>query len=177
MQALAVGAVEFRQQTEQPQDEFTIAEIAAAALREADNDVVQAAQLMEGTINADERKYRMLMDPLVASACYTAVSQVVRASRGRAWTAPNYTAGGNGSRVKLLSAGNLMMFPLPGGKYLRDANKAEVVAGAAFYEKQGRDMTLKSRFLSRVAEKLGDRTVAAEFTEESLRELQAEVRA
>lgn len=156
--------------------EITIRDIATEALDEAGNDVVRAAQIMEETIAADERKYRLVMDPLVASACYTAVSQAVRGARSAVWTAPNYSAGGNGSRVRLLSAGNLMMFPLPGGQYLRGANKQEVEAGAEFYAKQGRDMMLKGAFLAKVAEQLGDKTVDKVFTEESLRSLQAEVR-
>lgn len=156
--------------------EIKISDIAAAAIEKAHGDTIKAAAIMEREVSANEAKYRALMDPLLAAACYSAVSSVQRCNRAEIWTAPNYTAGGNGSRVHALASGNLLLFPLPGGKALGEATKDEVIEAADFYGKQATDMTVKARWLSRIGEKLtGKKTVAKVFTEESLRQLQAEV--
>lgn len=157
--------------------EVKIRELAGLMLESANGDVIEAAKLMEHEVQADDVKYRALMDPLLATACYAAVSQACRGARRDVWTAPNYTAGGNGDRVHAMAAGNLLLFPLPGGKPLGEATKAEVIEAAVFYGKQASDMTVKARWLTRIGEQLTDeKTVAKVFTEESLRTLQTEVR-
>lgn len=115
--------------------ELKVSDIAEAAVDAADGEILKAARLMEQEVLADPQKYRALMDPLVASACHQAVAGVVRQTREKIWTAPNYTAGGNGHRVHVLaSAQMLMMFPLPGGKRLGEATRDEVLAGAEAIE-------------------------------------------
>lgn len=154
----------------------TIKDIAEAALEKADGEAIAAAAIMEQKIRADPKKYHALMDPLVASACFTAVSQVIHANREKVWTARNYKAGGNGHRVHALAAGNLLLFPLPGGKALGEATREEVSEAAVFYGKQAADMSLKSRWLARIAEKLAEDAIVAEvFTADALRALQAEM--
>lgn len=158
----------------EPKD-ITVSELAEAAMKEAGGEVLRAARLMEQEIRNNEIKYRVVMDPLVANACYTAVSTICHRNREKVWTAPNYTAGGNGHRVRALAAGNLLMFPLPGGQYLGEATKAEVTEAADFYGKQANDMTAKARWLAAIAAKLDAKKIVSKvFTEESLRELQKE---
>lgn len=157
--------------------EIKVSDIAEAAVELANGEVVKAASLMEEEIRNDPVKYQLLMDPLVASACYQAVARVQISKRAHVWTAPNYDAGGKGSRVRTLATGNmLMLFPLPGGKSLADANKAEVSEAATFYTKQADDMHIKAKWLTRIAEKLKDSDIVSKvFNEQKLRALQTEV--
>lgn len=159
-----------------PPKEITVSEIAEAAMKLADGEVLKAARIMEDEIRGDEAKYRAVMDPLVSNACYQAVASVCHRNRDKVWTAPNYNPAGNGKRLHALAAGNLLMFPLPGGQYLGEATKAEVTEAADFYSKQANDMTAKSRWLLAIAAKLTAKAIVSKvFTEESLRSLQQEI--
>ena len=157
------------------QTQIKISDIAEDALKKANGNIINASHHMEKMVLADQAIYRTLMDPLLASACYAAVSKVNRSNRAVIWTAPNYTAGGNGSRVRELSSGNLLMFPLPGGLPLGEATRTEVSAAAEFYIKQSSDMSHKARWLTRIGDGLaGKKKVSSVYTEELLFKLQAE---
>lgn len=156
--------------------EIVIRKLALDALEKANGDVIKATKIMERDVLQHENKYRALMDPLVSNACYTAICSAQRTQRAVIWTAPNYAAGGNGARVHVLAAGNLLMFPLPGGQALGEADKEDVLSAAEFYSKQAENMSFKARWLMRIAESLtGKKIVKKVFTEDSLRKLQAEV--
>lgn len=161
--------------TTEQETEVSISDIAASALKRAKNDVQKATDIMQKEVMGHPGMYRALMDPLVRAACYDAIGKCIRADRRQVWTAPNYTASGNGSRVHELSRGNLLMFSLPGGKRLGDANRDEVNAAAQFYNSQAVDMSQKANWLAKIAERVGNKIVSKVFTDEQLRKLQEEV--
>ena len=154
----------------------TVSQIAVKALKEANGNIIDASHIMEKMVIANPALYRSIMDPLLSSACYGAISKVCRSNRETIWNAPNYKAGGNGDRVHALSSGNLLMFPLPGGLPLGEATRNEVSAAVEFYLSMSSDMAHKARWLTRIGEGLtGKKTVSKVYTEETLRKLQAEV--
>lgn len=158
-----------------PKEPMSVRAVARSALSKAGGNVIEATRLMEQEIRNNMSKYRALMDPLVSEACYSAITALQRGNRKTIWTAPNYTAGGNGKRVHALSAGNLLMFPLPSGQALGSATKAEVLEAAKFYDSQALNMKTKAHWLLLVAKRLRGRTpVAKVFTNEALQTLKAE---
>jgi hypothetical protein len=155
-----------------------IVELAEKCLADADGNALDATALMEEIVSDDASLFRELMMPLLRTACYDAVGSVIRSTRSQIWNAPNHDPGGRGARVHALAAGNrLMMFQLPGGRYLGEATRAEVLVAATFYDRQAKDMTMKGRWLELVAKKMKDEhtPVAKCLTEDALAELRKKV--
>lgn len=153
--------------------EPTISDVAREAYESSKGDVQKATDILARRVRADANLYRELLDGMVESACYSAVRQIVRNDRSQVWNALNYDAGGNGDRVKLLAAGNtLMFFTLPSGKALAHATGEEVGLAADFYSKQSKDMAAKAKWLYLVQSKCtGEKTVSQCVTEEKLAKL------
>lgn len=156
-----------------------VREAAQVALTKSDGDVQAAADLLEANVRKSRDLRDALTEPLITNACYDAVRAVCIKERRAIWQPPrevrvkSLVAGA--SRVKKLAAGNLLMFPLPGGKRLTDANRAEITKAVHFYDSQSRDMGQKARWLQLVAQHLeDDKTVGEVLTDERLRELQTE---
>lgn len=166
-----------------------VAEAAREALDAARGDVRRAAVLFEARVRADRSLRDALTDPLIATACYTAVTAQVRRRRQSVWKAPAVptrspapapaqprTSDG-AFRVAQLAAGTLLMFPLPGGKRLGEATREEISEAACFYEAQSADMAHKARWLRLVAQSLPtSRRVGDVLTDARLRELQEAAR-
>lgn len=148
-----------------------VAAVAQKCLRDSGNDIHAAQKMMEDMVNGHPPLFHNLMQPLVATACYDALRGVIRTDRKKVWTAPNYTKGGNGSRLETLGM-TLLDFPLPNGMPLRKATKADVLDGANFYATQAKDMDHKSKWLEAIAAKVGNKTVGEKFTAEKLQALQ-----
>jgi hypothetical protein len=163
-----------------------VAEAAKRALDDANGEVQKATKQLETWVAQDTALRDALVAPLVAGACYDAIRAQVRTARNTVWTPPRTASGpkatpeakaGQSDRVTKLAAGNLLMFPLPGGKPLRDATRKEIGEAADFYEKQSGDMAVKARWLRLVAQSIPGRKSAGEaLTDERLRELHAEAR-
>lgn len=163
-----------------------VAEAAKHALNDADGDAQAATKLMEGWVREDAKLREALTEPLIAGACYDAVRAQVRTDRATVWTPPRTASGptataeakaGQSSRVVSLAKGNLLMFPLPGGKALKDATRKEISDAADFYEKQADDMGVKARWLRLVAQSItGKKSVGEVLDDDRLRELQTEAR-
>lgn len=164
-----------------PKDRDLVAEAARAALDAAGGDVREATRALELSVRGNRRLRDELTDPLLATACYTAVTAQCRVERRKVWTPPverlvaNRTTGSH--RVVQLAAGTLLMFPLPGGKKLGDATREEISEAAGFYEAQAGDMATKARWLRLVAQSVpGEKRAGEALTEKRLRELQEAAR-
>lgn len=163
-------------QKQQPDAEAgpSIPEVARECLEKAGGDVRAAVPVMLARVKANRELRDALTAPLLSNACYDAIAQECRVQRRHIWTAPNYAPGGNGARVIALAT-SLLDFPLPGGKRLADATRAEVAHAAEFYVSQAADMNHKGRWLRLVAQSVrDDQRVADALDETRLAELQKE---
>jgi hypothetical protein len=152
-----------------------VQEAAQLAMERADNEVQAATAILEDMACNDPDLYNALLSPFLNVAAYEACRALCRQQRQKIWTAPNYDQGGNGHRV-LDHAMSLMDFPLPGGKRLRDATKADLEEASSFFAKQAADMSHKARWLSAIASKVkGKKTVADVFDADSLAKLRESV--
>lgn len=153
-----------------------VSQAAADALQAADGDVRKATEAMLAAVRKSRRLRDALTEPLLETACYAAITAQCRKQRSRIWTPPNYSEAGNGDRVIAL-ARTLLDFPLPGGRRLGDATRAEVVDAARFYTSHAEDMAHKARWLARVAEAVPDgQRVADALDEARLARLQEDSR-
>ena len=152
-----------------------ISVIARKALASSEGDLSKATEKMEKAVRANPTLFNELMWPLVHDACYDKLRSLVRTDREKIWTAPNYTQGGNGRRLHAL-ASTLLDFPLPNGKRMRDASKADLVEAATFYGTQAKDMSHKARWLDAIAARVGRKKVGDVLSAEQLAKLQEEVK-
>ena len=163
-----------------------ISEVARQAFTAADGDVKLAAEAMEQKVRKDRALRDALTDPLLAGACWAAVSQQMRMQRRTIWNAPIVAnepkpqapaVREHIDRVVHLATGTLSMFPLPGGKRLAEATREEIVAGAEFYSQRAADAGHKARWLQLVAQSVpSGKTAGDVLTDERLAELQTEAR-
>jgi hypothetical protein len=162
-----------------------VAALAASSMDAAKGDVAKAAAAMEKAVRGDPVLREALTDPLIAGACMDAVRRIMREDRRTIWSGPSEPivigkvpqadAAAQSARVAHLAAGNLLAFPLPGGKRLADATREDVSKAAGFYDSQARDMGVKARWLSLIAQSVpAGKTVAEALTDKRLRELQQE---
>lgn len=158
-----------------------ISEAAKLALDIAKGDVQKATKAFELTIRQNRNLRDQLLEPLIASACYDAIRKVSITDRRSTWKPPaekllpGRVTGS--ARVVQLAAGNLLMFPLPGGKKLGEATRSDISAAAEFYSKQAGDMGHKARWLQLIAQSVPDnKTVNEVLTDKRLRELQQEAK-
>ena len=133
-------------------------------------DVHEATNKLERWAKSNRDLYEYLTAPYLSRACYDAVRSCCRHDRKALYTAPNYTKGGNGDRVHQ-HAHSLLDFPLPGGKRLRDATRADLEAAANFYRQQAKDMANKADWLEAIAAKVGKKKVGSVLSAEALRSL------
>lgn len=158
-----------------------IAEAAKAAYDSAGGDLKAAVVALEARVRKERSLYDALTDPLIAQACYDAVRKACHTDRQSVWKEPGTKIvkgkTQNSARIVHLAAGNLLMFPLPGGKKLGEATRSEISSAANFYEKQSGDMAVKARWLRLVAQSLpSGQTVKDVLTDKRLRELQTEAK-
>lgn len=156
-----------------------VAEAAKQALDAANGDVQIATKAFEHTIRNERDLRDALVDPLIATACYDAIRKICHTERRQVWKppveklVPGKVTGS--ARVVQLAAGNLLMFPLPGGKKLGEATRQEISDAAGFYSQQAGDMSHKARWLQLIAQSVpSDKTVGEVLTDNRLRELQRE---
>lgn len=158
-------------------DSIDINALAKECLEEAKNDITQGLAILMARGEGDEMVYRGIMRPLYRTACYELLSRQVRGARAKLWAPPTRLVKAATDRAISSSAQLLLNFPLPGGKPLSLAVKADVERAAKFYYQQSSDMTCKSRWLERIGKSMtGTKMVKDVFTEEKLRELQEECR-
>lgn len=156
-------------------DKITPARIATEALQQSNNDVVRATHIMVARISKDQSLYRMLMDPLVKTACYDAIRKICRGNREAIWLMPQPSNTQEHENVIALARGTvatLFDFPLPGGLLLKDANRHDLSEAIKFYAAQAKDMGAKAKWLELIAQCLTDKKrVSDVLTEARLIEL------
>lgn len=117
-----------------------------------------------------------LLQPFEDGALRAICRRETQTVRREAWTRP----AAPDSRVQHLigvNRANLLDFPLPGGKRLGRAGKAEIAVAAAAYERQGADMLLKARWLATIADRLPEGKVVADvFSDADLERLREDAR-
>lgn len=159
----------------------SIREAAASALAANRGDVKKATDALTERALSEESFLRTNLADAVRTACYNAVAGCIRADRRVVWATPQPTTQERAAQVRALAAGtvaSLYDFPLPGGKPLRDATRADVAQAAQFYGDQARDMAWKSRWLGLVAQSLPEgKKVSEVLTQERLEELRHEISA
>jgi len=156
-----------------------VREAAKAALDASDGDVRSATIVLERAVRNDRMLRDALTEPLIASACYDAIRNACQTERRKIWEPSKEklvkTRVTGAHRVVQLAAGNLLTFPLPGGKKLREATRADISKAADFYASQSDDMAVKARWLRLVLQSVPDgKKVGDVLSDERLRELQRE---
>lgn len=162
-------------------DYSVIKRMASEAYDSADGNVSKAVEAMEDAAFARGEIADRLLMALVRAGCRRAVSEVHVGGRSKIWNAPAHVAKdadeSDKGRVVALAAGNLMLFPLPGGKRLGDAKRSDVAFAADVFEVQADDMKIKARWLRLIAGSLRNHdTVAETLTEEELNAFRTEAR-
>jgi hypothetical protein len=114
--------------------------IARASLAEAEGDVLRATDIMVEHVMSDTRLYKILMDPLVKTACYDAIKTQCGHQSRRIWESFQPSADAFRERVKALAQVIASDFGLPGSRKLDDTVRNEV---AAEIEKQADDTTVR----------------------------------
>lgn len=157
------------------QEEVDIGEYARMALQKTQHNASAATKLLESWAQNDPNLKDALITPLIRGACYDAIRAVFRVDRKRIWTTVDHSTDSPGSssrRVEHLASSNLMMFPLPGGKRLKDATREDLLFASDFYTKQGRDMLTKARWLTLVSQHMtGKKRVSDVMDEKKLIDL------
>ena len=160
-------------------DTTNIAEAARTAMDGAPTYRDGAKRLLAMTRDDAELK-AALMGPYEMSAAMDAVTLASRAYRKTIWTAPSRAERSEqAEQTFVLAESNLEMldFPLPGGKPLRLASKADVKAAAYFYSTQATDMAYKGRWLVKIAGKMKfGQTVGEALDNEALKKMQKDAR-
>ncbi len=127
-----------------------LAILAARALKAAKGDVQNGTDRLVKMVQADQKLFRALVDPIVREACYSAVTAQGRRERSIVWNPPPDT--GRSDVEALATAYTLRDFQLLGGKRLGDATYYEIGKTGAFYASQGRNMAIKGRWLLLVSQ-------------------------
>lgn len=149
---------------------------ARQALERASGNQAKAIGIMANRVRKDRVLRDAVFEPLIEYACGQAINHALRQQRSGVWNAPAAKPGmSDGDRVRLLAAGTLAMFVLPGGQRLGEATRSQVADAAEFYGKQAEDMGHKSRWLRLVAQSVpDDKTVGDVLTDERLSALKDE---
>lgn len=149
---------------------------AAAAIEEC-KDLSAAAELLESWALNSQELYNSLTQPFLSNACHDAVRDGGRSKRETAW---GRSCGTNqqGDRLRDLARNLLENFIVSleggGGIPISDATADQLIYAATRYKLQGDDMLHKHRWLSRIAETVGGKTVGEVFTEGDLVRLRDE---
>jgi hypothetical protein len=147
---------------------LTLRAIASEALKKHDGNTTAAITEVIDRLLKDRHLLRELVAELVCQAARATVGEAHRSLRG------NLSRAANRDDVSALASGigaSLLDFPLSGGLLLRDATREQVLEQVSFYEKQGRDMLHKARWLQLVAQgvpesqKVGDSLTDARAVE------------
>lgn len=151
-----------------------LTQVIEAALDNAQGLVQQAADEVYDKVTNNDVLYRQLMDPLVKQACYDAVRGYQHNERSAIFAASpqpqTRSPEEQRAAVEALAEGtrkSLLNLPLPSGKRLGDATKAEVLEAARFYTNQGTSMLQRALFFNKIADKLNRNQIVRNVLDES----------
>jgi hypothetical protein len=164
-----------------PGEETTLGILIERAHKAHPDSTKDAAKALEEMVLVNEEIFFEVMKPHVGRVCYDLLRDGTASRRGAIWK-PTGSIVANSAPARALREGvvalatsNLLLFPLPGGQRLGEASRADVAGASDFYGKQAKDMSHKSRWLTLIAQSLGDgEKVSDKFTEERLAELKRE---
>lgn len=136
-------------------------------------DVVRASQMLAEMATQNQELYLLLTESYLKQACYDSVRKHCQSVRARIWNAPNYEQSGKNSKVRALRHANMLMdLPLPNGKRIGDATKADLLDAADAYNKQASKMTAEAAWWRMIATRInGKQMVKNVLTEKHLRAL------
>lgn len=161
----------------------TIEDMIERAYEAHPDDTKAAARALEEMILLNEDVFFEVMKPQLYQACYRMLMDGNTRGRAAVWNErpkslnPRARAALTGSRERVigLAISNLMLFPLPSGMKLGTAKREDIVAAADHYGKLSTDTSHKARWLTLIAQSLGDgEKVSDKFTEARLAELKKE---
>lgn len=153
--------------------------LAREALEESDGDRTRALLLLGTRIREDRALYERFVDPLIDDALDDAIGGALREER-RPFRNNDMVRSDNTVGLTALGAFHartLLDFPLPGsGLPLGDATHGELDLAIATYRPTIRTMTIDSRWLAGIIERLPEgKTVRQQFTHEALHSMRASV--
>jgi hypothetical protein len=161
----------------------TLDDMIERAYSEHPDNTKEAARALAEMILVDEEVFFEVMKPKLHEVCYQLLMEGNKRGREAVWNErskslnPRARAALTGSRDRVigLAMSNLMLFPLPSGLKLGTATRGDIVAAADHYAKLATDTSHKSRWLTLIAQSLGDgEKVSDKFTEARLSELKKE---
>jgi hypothetical protein len=167
-----------------PGEETTLGILIERAHKAHPDSTKDAAKALEEMVLVNEEIFFEVMKPHLYRVCWEVMSDGKSGVRDRVWNGGGgvgSSAGKVAMRAELrnsvvaLATSNLMLFPLKSGLKLGDATRGEIVETADHYAKLAKDTGHKSRWLTLIAQSLGDgEKVSDKFTEERLAELKRE---
>ena len=150
---------------ETPEGREALLSLAAECVAKNTSSEEAAAELLR-RVGTRGHLYKALIGPYVRIAARELVEAVTRKARKSMWSAaaraPAPAAQSPAAQVARASAASravaaaLLDFPLPGGRPLRLATRAQVAEAAKRYRAQASDMAWKARWLDRIAAALPD---------------------
>jgi len=166
-----------------PPRPLTLQEVAQQCLDNAndtDNVVQEATTAMVAVVSNNDVLFRALFTPeQVRQNCYTIVRALVRSQRDELWSTPQPSD--EAARAALdshagITMRRLMDFRLWNGKPLGEATKAEVLAAAQRWIKQGSSMIGTGRWLELVGNACPDTGVVRDrLNEQDLLRFRAQI--
>lgn len=162
-QAAVVSAPEVRPQRRQSLDDLV-----ATCVRDAFGDAATAAQLLQDRVQSNRKAFKELTRPLIADACFKAVSARIKANRPPEddWSVDEYQAPDTSHRLHAL-ARSILDYRLPGGTLLRDAFVHEVREGAEKLHERAANAGRHARWLDAIAVRLPRHKTVADVLDES----------
>jgi len=158
-------------------DNISMRDVARELLEDAKGDQVAAQAAMVRMAFAVVRHPSPLLRELVTYAVAELFRSGIRTKRHVIWHGERDTVQpeDHRRRVTALASGNLMMFPLPGGKPLGRALGKEVSAAADTFEAQSADMRIKARWFRLIVKAVGpNQYVSDVLNEKRLEKMKAE---
>jgi hypothetical protein len=167
-----------------PGEEITLGILIERAYDAHPDNTKNAIAALEEMILMNEDVFFEVMKPHLHQICVNIMNDGKGGVRRAVWSGiarPSGTAGKHAMKAAMrdqvvsLAVSNLMLFPLHGGIRLGDATRVEISQTADHYAKLAKDTGHKSRWLTLIAQSLGDgEKVSDKFTEERLAELKRE---
>lgn len=138
-----------------PQRDQALEDLVASCVRDAFGDAATAAQLLQDRIQGNRKAFKELTQPLLADACFKAVSARIRANRPPEddWsTDPDDTLDTSG-RLHAL-AQPILDSKLPNGKLIRDAFASDLREAADTYSGRAEVLQHRARWMRAIAAQL-----------------------
>ena len=149
-QAAVVSAPEVR-----PQRRQSLEDLVATCVRDAFGDAATAAQLLQERIQSNRKALKELTQPLLADACFKAVSARIRANRPPEddWSTDPDDALDTSGRLHAL-AQPILDSKLPNGKLIRDAFASDLREAADTYSGRAEVLQQRARWMRAIAAQL-----------------------